>query len=319
MSIINTASLEKIQYFAEQMLGQSFRSPQDAWRAWLQTETSSTGSLYDLEMRWLGSQGRTGSLYDRWRQECIAAGYTELFPEAINAYLDNPATGIGGIDEYTKLMLHMDGADASTTFTDSELTPKTVTANGNAQIDTAQSKFGGASGLFDGTGDYLSIPDSTDFDFGTGDFTIDFWIRPATNPAASGYGGLISTDNAAGGSNGWEVWISNTRIVTFSMSGAGTALLESAALTANVWTHIAVVRNGTGASGLTLYINGTAVDTYTGNVTINDGNLGMVLGRIYTTFFAGHTYNGYMDEVRLSKGIARWTTDFTPPAEAYSQ
>lgn len=90
MSIINTANAEKLQYFAEQMLGQSFRSPQDAWRAWLQTETSSSGSLYDLEMRWLGSQGRTGSLYDRWRQECIAAGYTQLFPEAINAYLDNP-------------------------------------------------------------------------------------------------------------------------------------------------------------------------------------------------------------------------------------
>lgn len=96
MSIINTASSEKIQYFAEQMLGQSFRSPQDAWRAWLQTETSSTGSLYDLEMRYLGNQGRTGSLYDRWRQECIAAGYPQLFPEAINAYLDNPTTSNAG-------------------------------------------------------------------------------------------------------------------------------------------------------------------------------------------------------------------------------
>lgn len=95
MSIINTADPEKIQYFAEQMLSQSFRSAQDAWRAWLQTETSSTGSLYDLEMRWLGSQGRTGSLYDRWRQECIAGGYTQLFPEAINAYLSNPVTNSG--------------------------------------------------------------------------------------------------------------------------------------------------------------------------------------------------------------------------------
>src|SRR3990167_5305793 len=75
------------------------------------------------------------------------------------------------------LMLHMDGTDGATTFTDSSDNAKTMTAVGNAQIDTAQSKFGGASGLFDGTGDWLTTPDSTDWDLGTGDFTIDFWIR----------------------------------------------------------------------------------------------------------------------------------------------
>src|SRR3990167_7740340 len=77
----------------------------------------------------------------------------------------------------TSLMLHMDGADASTTFTDE--TGKTVTANGNAQIDTAQSKFGGAAALFDGAGDYLTVSGSADWDLGTGDFTIDFWFRSA--------------------------------------------------------------------------------------------------------------------------------------------
>ena len=54
---------------------------------------------------------------------------------------------------------------------------KIVTANGNARITTGQSEFGGASGLFDGSGDYLSTPDSADWYFGTGDFTIDFWVR----------------------------------------------------------------------------------------------------------------------------------------------
>src|SRR3972149_9214360 len=67
------------------------------------------------------------------------------------------------IDSYTKLLLHMDGANGSTTFTDEM--GQAVTANGNAQISTAQSKFGGASGLFDGTGDYLSVPASADWDF----------------------------------------------------------------------------------------------------------------------------------------------------------
>lgn len=95
MSIINTADPSKIKSFAEAMLDQSFGTAQDAWRAWLQSETSSTGSLYDLEMKYLAAQGRTGSLYDRWRQECIAAGYTQDFPEAINTWLDNPNTNAG--------------------------------------------------------------------------------------------------------------------------------------------------------------------------------------------------------------------------------
>ena len=78
-------------------------------------------------------------------------------------------------DSYTKALLHMDGSDGSTTFTDESGT--TWTANGNAQIDTAQSKFGGASGLFDGASDYLQTPYTADHNTGTGDFTIDQWIR----------------------------------------------------------------------------------------------------------------------------------------------
>ena len=84
---------------------------------------------------------------------------------------------MSGWDNYTKLLLHFDGTDGSTTFVDSSPSGKTVTAVGNAQIDTAQYKFGGASGLFDGNGDYLSVPDSDDWYFGTGDFTIDAWAR----------------------------------------------------------------------------------------------------------------------------------------------
>ena len=77
-------------------------------------------------------------------------------------------------DAYTKSLLHMDGTDASTTFTDES--GKTWTRGGDAQIDTASYKFGGASGLFDGTTDRLSVPDSSDFNL-AGGFTCDCWIR----------------------------------------------------------------------------------------------------------------------------------------------
>ena len=74
------------------------------------------------------------------------------------------------------LLLHGNGTNGSTTITDSSPTPKTVTAVGNAQISTAQSKFGGASIAFDGTGDYATVPSASAFDFGTADFTVEAWV-----------------------------------------------------------------------------------------------------------------------------------------------
>ena len=77
------------------------------------------------------------------------------------------------------LLLPMDGTNGSTAFTDSGPNALTITAVGNTQISTTQSKYGGASGYFDGTGDYLSISPNTAIDLSSGDFTIEFWIRPA--------------------------------------------------------------------------------------------------------------------------------------------
>jgi len=79
---------------------------------------------------------------------------------------------------YAKSLLHMNGVDGSQSFVDDAVGGShTWTAYGNAQIDTAQSKFGGASGLFDGTGDWIDTPDSDDFDVLSGDFTVDLWIK----------------------------------------------------------------------------------------------------------------------------------------------
>lgn len=82
-----------------------------------------------------------------------------------------------GNDGYTKLLLHCNGPDGSTNFVDDSASHHTVTAIDNAQLDTSEKKFGTASGLFSENYDFLSISDSVDWDFGTGDFTIDFWVR----------------------------------------------------------------------------------------------------------------------------------------------
>ncbi|MBI4115398.1 MAG: LamG domain-containing protein [Candidatus Omnitrophica bacterium] len=211
--------------------------------------------------------------------------------------------GAGGIDASAVLMLHANGTDASATFTDSSQTPKTLTANGNAQIDTAQSKFGGASALFDGSGDYLSIPDSADWDFGTGDFTIDFWVRFNT------VGTQVFVDRNAGdiavrrGSDG---------TLKFSINGNDQIVSATWSPSVNVWYHIAAVRSGTSAY---LFVNGVqlgSTGTSSHNIT---GTTGMAVGA------RGDGYtpiDGWMDEVRISKGIARWTSNFTPPTGEYT-
>ena len=84
------------------------------------------------------------------------------------------------------LLLHMDGTDGSTTFTDSSSYARAMTAAGNAQIDTAEFKFGTASGLFDGTGDSVQTPNGADFQF-LGDFTVEAWVRPTRRAALQTY------------------------------------------------------------------------------------------------------------------------------------
>ncbi len=164
-------------------------------------------------------------------------------------------TNWSGIDGNTNSLLHMDGADASTTFVDD--TGKAWTAAGNAQIDTAQSKFGGASGLFDGAGDWIDTPDSEDLNVGSGDFTVDFWFRKNAN----------ATVQAAYGQANSAATASLMSILLYTDQGgnypygavyvgsSAYAITSSSAITDTNWHHYAFVRNG---NTITLYIDGTS-------------------------------------------------------------
>ena len=139
----------------------------------------------DNETRWVGGgrgPGRHGSKWQAEAERRARQFRANLPPRPANSTRRILAgTGAAKLSlrrrENDALLLHFDGADGSTTFTDSSLTPKTRTANGDAQIDTADSKFSGASGLFDGTDDYITTPDSADFVLGSEDFTIDLWFN----------------------------------------------------------------------------------------------------------------------------------------------
>ncbi len=223
-------------------------------------------------------------------------------------------TGTGGStwDSYTKLMLHCDGTDAATTFTDE--IGKTVTANGNAQIDTAQYKFSTASGLFDGTDDYLSTPDHDDWTFGTGALTIDFWVRYNNKTGKQDFY-YRQTDTthydelSYNGTTGVLEWLSYRDPSYFSINASVT-------LNVNTWYHIAIVRESTTVAKF--YVDGVSQTIATSDYTLTD--LTDLTGTVYIGVSAAlaNDFNGWLDEYRISKGIARWTANFTPPTAAYS-
>lgn len=219
---------------------------------------------------------------------------------------------MAGIDEYTVLMLHCDGADASTTFTDSSASAHTVTSVDDVQIDTAQKKFGTASGLFDGTLDHLDIPDSSDWHLASGDFTIDCWIRFNALPPNGGEANLFYQPTDGSGS----------QCGTYIYNNAGTYSIQWYAElatvyvlylewtwttpTINTWYHVAVVRYG---SSWKAYVDGVSLGEFTDSSTMPNCSSNVEIGIL----------NGWLDEYRVSKGIARWTANFTPPTEAYSK
>lgn len=177
---------------------------------------------------------------------------------------------------------------------------------GNAQISTTQSKFGGASMYFDGTGDYLDARLGPVQVLG-GDFTVEMWVYPTTITGSNRT--FLFLEN---GSNSAAFFMYGaTGYVGLDISNVATYNLGSTAITTNSWQHLAFVRSG---STLTAYINGTSVGTAT--VTASLGSSGVM--RIGAGASAGAPYFGYFDEMRVTKGYARYTTNFTAPISPFN-
>lgn len=220
--------------------------------------------------------------------------------------------GVGGygVDEYTKLMLHCNGDDGSTTFTDDCWYAKTITANNGASIDTAKAKFGSASGLFQASADYLNVTHN-DFDIGSSLFTIDLWVW--VNSVVARTGLLCTLQTVPANRLGWTISLATPTTVTFRYYTAGNTNHEinrsSGDDFAGAWHHVAVVKKGTGASDLGIAINGS-FEWFDGNFTIASSNT-LCIGREFADY-DGYYLNGWLDEIRFSLGVARWTADFDP-------
>ena len=178
---------------------------------------------------------------------------------------------------------------------------------GNAQIDTAVKKYGTGSLEFDGTGDYLVLTDDSTLSMGTGDFTVEFW----SYCTATGYR-IILDNNWDITTNSWQIYIYGEDAEILHANGGGSSISVGTggnAVPNNQWTHLAFVKSGTNVK---IYVNGTSSANGTMNVTF---------GRDSTNYIgiqAGSSlpFVGYLDDLRITKGVARYTSNFTPPDAA---
>lgn len=208
----------------------------------------------------------------------------------------------------TKLLLHCDGTNGSTNFFDSTGRHDLQTV-GNIHVAGAEVRFGTGSASFDGRlNHWLAIPDSSDFDPGQEPFTIDFWMYP-TNASVEGQY-LMGKSNPDSG-RGYDIRYHQQAIRVVGVNGWADNIISPAIVTNGSWYHIAVVCQTNQAY---LFINGTNRGTSPrGKIsdTIDAFHIGDSPG------FGGNAFSGYLDEIRYSLGIARWTNNFAVPTAPY--
>jgi len=235
----------------------------------------------------------------------------------IGSYLAYAASTSSCYDlDDTSLMMHMDGADSAQIFTDE--TGKTVSVTGSVQTDTATPKFGSAAAEDFVASEYLSLADSAAWAMGTSDFTIELWMMfpQALNVGGSNYL-LCQADS------------DHQLIFAFNPSSSTAGLLyfaiyikpndylyntfpTSINVTVGVWTHVAIVRSGT---SFMMFHDGILIKTVTLSAAMPDGTGILKIGEYLNN---GYPMTGQIDELRITKGVAIWTGNFTPPAAPYT-
>ena len=250
----------------------------------------------------------SGTFYVQYNTGCYFSDVRVVASALSNTVPTAPLTAITN----TSLLLNFTNAGVYDATSKNDL--ETV---GNAQISNTTAKFGSTSMSFDGTGDYLQAPDSELIEFGSGDFTIETWVRFAALPSSGAYYTLVSKwDNSTQKSYLWYVYnASGTYQLYFTYTTNGSTNINPVATitpSINTWYHYAVSRSG---ANLRMFIDGTQVGS-TYNIatdTIFGGTYPLQVG----ASTGANTLNGYMQDVRVTKGYARYTANFTAPTAAF--
>jgi hypothetical protein len=227
----------------------------------------------------------------------------KLGSQAVNAYIGAELLLTGWSP--ASLLLNFNGADESTTFTDSSANEFSVTRTGSVEISTDESKYGGASGVFPGSGAFLETEADAELDLSTnGDITLEAWIYPV---AFDGFNNGIVGSHASTSDAHTNVTVYDDGRVSVGRIGLNEIATDAGVVETGDWYHVAVVRSG---STTKIYVDGveeasatTAVWSSPATTTIRVGH--MAAGN-------GSTFNGYIDDLRLTRR-AVYTANFTPP------
>jgi hypothetical protein len=214
----------------------------------------------------------------------------------------------------TSLLMHFNGTNGSTTMTDNSKNNITVTATNGAAISTAQSKFGGTSLLLDGTNDYVSVTNNSAFDFGAGDFTIEYWEYRTLSSTLSPILSRHSNSYAPYLIGWYDSSVSSAIVMYMSSNGSSWDIASNVSMgtiTTNVWTHYAVTRQG---NTFRTFQNGIQISTFTSAATFPAGVGPLEIGRYEGTYYFK---GGYIDELRITKGVARYTGSFVTQSTAF--
>jgi len=205
------------------------------------------------------------------------------------------------------LLLHMNGSNGSTTFTDSSLNNFSIT-NSSAEISTAIFKFGGASGYFQ-SGQYIykqTLANELQF---PSDFCVEMWYYPLALDTDQCLYDCSLLNQGSTREDAWALAIDSSGDMFWYHDG--TANYTSSSPIANQWNFISITRNGT---NLRVFLDGQEVLLVTNSVDFSRG--GAIIGTITETVGA-YSLNGYVDDVRVTKGVARYTSNFTPPTSQF--
>ena len=197
--------------------------------------------------------------------------------------------------------LLLDGTD----FQDKSLDTKTITVNGNPEVRTGQSKWNGSSLYLDGSNDYLYAGTDSSFAFGTGDFTIECWLRRNGNQIDKT--GILSTSTAAN-TGSWQLDFFSGQKLSFRET-ANVVFTSTDVLQDQTWYHVAVTRE---SGTFKLFVDGVLDQTNSISVDFTYEDLRVGTNRAFSKTFKGH-----IQDVRITKGVARYTANFTPPTQPF--
>jgi len=262
-----------------------------------------------------GSFAVTGQAAGGIRTYVMSGALGSLSLTGQSANLGQPDPYFGNV----VLLLHMNGTNGSTSFVDSSSSAKTVTAYGGAAISTAQSKFGGSSGAFDGANTYLLVDDSTDWYLGAGEFTIEAFIRLTAQATTATIAAQRGTDS---NNHAWSFTASTTGggQLQFRYTSNGSSVVvrnPTWVPSLNTWYHVCACR---AAGNLRLFVDGVVINSGANGVDIFNSPKPLMIGagnnNTTTTVPINHL-NGHIQDLRITKGVGRYAANFTVPTQPF--